>query len=75
MIEVLLEALKDVLAAITELAIAAVVVKGSIRITTQKPSWEHRAAYQMRATTRMNWSKESTARSLNSPAQSHGGNM
>ena len=39
MIEVLLEALKDVLAATTELAIAAVVVKGSIRITTQKPSW------------------------------------
>ena len=39
MIEVLLEALKDVLAAITELAMAAIEVKVSIKITTQKPSW------------------------------------
>ena len=39
MIEVLLEALKDVLAATTELAMAAIEVKVSIKITTQKPSW------------------------------------
>ena len=38
MIEVLLVALKGVLAAKTELAIAAAVVKVSIRITTQIPS-------------------------------------
>ena len=38
MIAVLLEALQDVLAVKTELAMAAVVVKVSIRITAQKPS-------------------------------------
>ena len=36
MIEVLLEALKDVSAAIAKLAMSGVVVKVSIRITTQK---------------------------------------
>ena len=38
MIAVLPEALQDVLAVKTELAMAAVVVKVSIRITAQKPS-------------------------------------
>ena len=75
MIAVLLEALKVVLAVKTELAMAAVVVKVSIRITAQKTFREHMAAYQTRATSRVSWSRQSTARSLNSPTQSHGGNM